>query len=174
MDLIRELFLTLCLQPLLPCSPVALFHLTPSHLTRAHLPPPLAGRRPISPDVFDINGGTHYAFPITAITSIINRGTGIVLSSGWTAMGILALTGDLPAAVDFVASSPALCALAKLGIAFPVSYHLIGGVRHLVWDHATLGNQAYKKSVLEKDTVPTSSSAVLGASIVMAAAMAVM
>ena len=48
---------------------------------------PLAARpqrvksRPMSPDVFDINGNTmHYSFPIAPLASITNRVAGLALS----------------------------------------------------------------------------------------------
>lgn len=45
------------------------------------VPSPRAGRRPLSPDVFDIKGSKpHYKFPLPAITSIANRVTGVTLS----------------------------------------------------------------------------------------------
>lgn len=43
----------------------------------------LIKKRPLSPDVFDIDNKTpHYKFPWGAITSITNRATGVALSVG--------------------------------------------------------------------------------------------
>jgi succinate dehydrogenase (ubiquinone) cytochrome b560 subunit len=40
-------------------------------------------KRPVSPHVFEIDGkGTHYKMPINAISSIVNRATGVALSVG--------------------------------------------------------------------------------------------
>jgi len=75
--------------------------------------------------------------------------------------------------VAAVAASPALCAAAKFGISFPLAYHFWGGLRHLAWDHATLGMQSYKKSIMEKATAPRTSYLVIGASVLTGAAMAV-
>ena len=43
----------------------------------------LAAKRPVSPHVFEIDGkGMHYKMPINAVTSIMNRVTGTVLTLG--------------------------------------------------------------------------------------------
>ena len=40
-------------------------------------------KRPVSPHVFEIDSrGTHYKMPINAISSIMNRATGVALSVG--------------------------------------------------------------------------------------------
>jgi hypothetical protein len=40
-------------------------------------------KRPLSPDVFEIDmKGAHYKFPWGAISSIMNRATGVALSAG--------------------------------------------------------------------------------------------
>jgi succinate dehydrogenase (ubiquinone) cytochrome b560 subunit len=43
----------------------------------------LLARRPISPDVLDIDGKAHYKFPIVALSSITNRVTGCVRCLGY-------------------------------------------------------------------------------------------
>jgi len=43
----------------------------------------LAAKRPVSPHVFEIDGKSmHYKMPVNAISSIINRATGVALSAG--------------------------------------------------------------------------------------------
>ncbi len=43
----------------------------------------LIKKRPLSPDVVEIDGkSAHYKFPVTAISSIANRATGVALSVG--------------------------------------------------------------------------------------------
>uniref|UniRef100_A0A4W5KJ57 Succinate dehydrogenase cytochrome b560 subunit, mitochondrial n=1 Tax=Hucho hucho TaxID=62062 RepID=A0A4W5KJ57_9TELE len=59
--------------------------------------------------------------------------------SGISAFALLALVlpGNYPYYLDLIHSlsiGPALLGLAKLGIAFPVSYHTLNGIRHLFWD----------------------------------------
>lgn len=40
-------------------------------------------KRPLAPDVFEIDmKGPHYKFPFGAITSVMNRATGVALSAG--------------------------------------------------------------------------------------------
>uniref|UniRef100_A0A8C7UHZ4 Succinate dehydrogenase cytochrome b560 subunit, mitochondrial n=1 Tax=Oncorhynchus mykiss TaxID=8022 RepID=A0A8C7UHZ4_ONCMY len=59
--------------------------------------------------------------------------------SGISAFALLALVlpGNYPYYLDLIHSlsvGPALLSLAKFGIAFPVSYHTLNGIRHLFWD----------------------------------------
>jgi len=42
----------------------------------------LVKSRPVSPDVFGLDGGVHYKFPPVALSSISTRVTGVVLSGG--------------------------------------------------------------------------------------------
>ena len=60
----------------------------------------------------------------------------------WVAGGV-ALSGDLVGAVEaFKAAAPALVLPAKFVVAFPLVYHYLGGVRHVIWDKAHYGNMA--------------------------------
>jgi succinate dehydrogenase/fumarate reductase cytochrome b subunit len=43
-------------------------------------------------------------------------------------------------------------------------YHYLGGLRHVYWDHAKLGNMADARSALELPSVVASSKALIGAS----------
>merc|ERR1739848_790336 len=56
--------------------------------------------RPVSPDLFGVDGKPHYAFPAISISSITNRVTGVLLTVGMGAYGGAALAGDLPAAIE--------------------------------------------------------------------------
>lgn len=50
---------------------------------KVHPAPQLVRKRPLSPDVFEIDGkSTHYHFQSNAISSIANRITGTILSFG--------------------------------------------------------------------------------------------
>ncbi|CAD7700750.1 unnamed protein product [Ostreobium quekettii] len=125
----------------------------------------LTAKRPLSPDVFELGDWKpHYKFPIGALSSITNRGAGMVLSAGCIGAGLVALTGDVPATVDVIKSSWLLCFPAKVGVAFPLLFHYLGGLRHLYWDAAQHGNQADKKGPLELQAVEQSSMALFGVS----------
>lgn len=130
----------------------------------------LAAKRPLSPDVFEINSiSPHYKFPPGALSSITNRVTGVMLSTYAGAAGALALTGHLPLVLDFVTSSPLLLYPAKAAVAFPLVYHYLGGLRHLYWDEARHGRQVDDISPLKVPKVTTSSNTILGLSAVASA-----
>uniref|UniRef100_A0A8C8GTL1 Succinate dehydrogenase cytochrome b560 subunit, mitochondrial n=1 Tax=Oncorhynchus tshawytscha TaxID=74940 RepID=A0A8C8GTL1_ONCTS len=89
--------------------------------------------RPMSPHL------TIYKWSMPMMMSITHRGTGVGLSGGISAFALLALVlpGNYPYYLDLIHSlsvGPALLSLAKFGIAFPVSYHTLNGIRHLFWD----------------------------------------
>jgi succinate dehydrogenase (ubiquinone) cytochrome b560 subunit len=85
--------------------------------------------RPLSPHV------TIYAFPPAAISSITNRATGVGLFAGFAGAGALALVGaDVPGIMSAVGSS-AVGPVAKFIVAFPLTFHYLGGVRHFIWDY---------------------------------------
>ena len=94
------------------------------------------------------------------------------VAAGVTGVGLAALTVDLPSAVEALKSSTVLADAAKAVISFPLLYHYLGGVRHIYWDHANYGLQAEKKGPLTLGAVDRSSYAVLGASLVGTAGLA--
>ena len=50
-------------------------------------------------------------------------------------VGTLAFVGaDVPGVIDTVKNIPGLTPTLKFTIAFPLIYHYMGGVRHLIWD----------------------------------------
>jgi succinate dehydrogenase / fumarate reductase cytochrome b subunit len=88
-------------------------------------------RRPVSPHL------SIYRWPVTMLTSILNRATGIFLSVGtlllvwWLAA---AAAGPAPfARVQEFLISP-LGLLLLLGWTASLSFHLLAGIRHLAWD----------------------------------------
>jgi len=90
-----------------------------------------ANSRPLSPHLFI------YRFGYTMALSILNRGTGIVLSAGllllvgWVLS--LALGADAyQRFVAFAASWPLQLVLGAMVVSFV--YHLVNGIRHLCWD----------------------------------------
>ena len=88
-------------------------------------------------------------------------------NAGIGAAGAIALVGDLPATVDaFKSSYPALVYPAKAIISWPLFYHYLGGVRHIIWDKHSMGKQAEKKSYLENEAVNKSSKLIIYTSIV--------
>ena len=102
-------------------------------------------QRPVSPHV------TIYAFPITALTSITNRVTGVALSVGAVGLGTaeLATTGGSVALMQEIAAmGPVVSSIAKFSVAFPCIYHYIGGLRHIAWDRYpdTLTNIGVEKA----------------------------
>ncbi len=74
--------------------------------------------------------------------------------TGFISAGYLSLTGKLSGTIASIASThPILLFPFKFAIAYTIFYHYVGGIRHLVWDHHTIGNQADKTSLLELDKV---------------------
>ena len=105
------------------------------------------GNRPLSPHL------TIYRMPMTAITSILNRITGVALLGG----GLLVVWWLLAAA-----SSPSYYAFIGDVVmtlsAWALWYHALGGLRHLYWDTG---------EGLEVETAEKLSYGILGASVVL-------
>ena len=93
--------------------------------------------RPLSPDVsVYVQAGT---FPTIAISSILNRATGVSLSMGLAGCGALSLIGvDVPTMMYELGHGD-LAPVFKFGVAFPLVYHYAAGIRHLYWDHMVQG-----------------------------------
>lgn len=88
-------------------------------------------QRPTSPHL------TIYKPQMTSMLSITHRGTGLAQSAILSGAGILAIASNTsyPAALAWVQSlgfGGALIFLGKFAIAWPVMYHLLNGLRHLV------------------------------------------
>jgi succinate dehydrogenase / fumarate reductase cytochrome b subunit len=78
-----------------------------------------------------------YKFKYTLFTSILNRATGCALTAGLLILvyWLMALaSGSEPYSNAVVVLSHPLFKLIYAGIAFTFSYHLMAGIRHLVWD----------------------------------------
>tara|TARA_B100001057_G_scaffold446435_1_gene484979 strand:+ start:159 stop:617 length:459 start_codon:yes stop_codon:yes gene_type:complete len=74
-----------------------------------------------------------YKFPITAITSILNRGTGVALSGMFVLSGTSLALGKKP--LDHYSKlQPWQKTLVNYGVLFPNIYHAFGGIRHMIWD----------------------------------------
>lgn len=89
--------------------------------------------RPISPHL------TIYKPQMTSMLSITHRGTGLaqsVILTGF-AVGAIASNSTFPIFLAYLQSwkfGGALIFLGKFAIAWPVTYHLFNGLRHLAWD----------------------------------------
>jgi len=100
-------------------------------------------KRIISPHV-DI-----YAFPVTAISSITNRITGVGLWGGMLGISFLELSGYNSLELTQEAMSHAEYGIPiKFSLFFPITYHFYGGIRHLIWDTKPelLTNEKVEKS----------------------------
>lgn len=91
--------------------------------------------RPISPHVFI------YRFPTIAISSIMVRISGIMLTVGTSGIAYMAVLGGSDAPANFASglASSSLAAPAKFAVGFPLTYHFLGAVRHTVWDKTASG-----------------------------------
>jgi len=78
---------------------------------------------------------TIYAFPVSAISSVAHRITGVALGAGFYLAGITAaLGGDAVALVQTIGSVPVVGAFCKFNMAGGLVYHTLLGVRHLYWE----------------------------------------
>src|SRR5690554_6889855 len=96
--------------------------------------PAMANReRPLSPFML----GQTYRFQITSVMSLLHRATGIVLVLG--ALGLAwwllaaAAGGEAYASAAACLASP-LGRIALFGFSLALVYHLLNGIRHLLWD----------------------------------------
>ena len=88
-------------------------------------------RRPLSPHI------GIYRWPITMVSSILNRATGIALSIGslllvWWLVAAASGPEEFASAQAFVASPLGLFLL--LGWTASLFFHFFAGIRHLLWD----------------------------------------
>lgn len=93
------------------------------------------GDRPVSPHL------QVYRLPLTAVTSILHRitGVGLALGAAMVACWFVALAGgqDTFAPVQAFWNS-IIGGLLQIGFAFGLMFHLLNGVRHLFWDAGAL------------------------------------
>jgi succinate dehydrogenase / fumarate reductase cytochrome b subunit len=88
-------------------------------------------RRPLSPHI------GIYRWPITMVSSILNRATGIALSVGslllvWWLVAAASGPEAFASAQGFIGSPLGLFML--LGWTASLFYHFFAGIRHLLWD----------------------------------------
>lgn len=92
-----------------------------------------------------------YKFPITAISSITNRVTGLALTGYYLGFGMLCF---YPKKDELFKKYENLDwkykKLINYSLIFPTSYHTIGGLRHFIWDkypHLLKNNAVQKSSI---------------------------
>jgi succinate dehydrogenase (ubiquinone) cytochrome b560 subunit len=116
---------------------------------------------------------TIYQFPIGALTSITNRITGVALSVGCLGVASLELvsSGMTQQVFSDLAMSggggPFLGGMAKFAVGFPLVYHYLGGVRHLIWD-------TFPDKYLNNVSVEKTSYVLVGGSLVLSVGLAVL
>jgi succinate dehydrogenase (ubiquinone) cytochrome b560 subunit len=76
-----------------------------------------------------------YKFPVTALSSITTRLTGLYLSGLFIAGGIYQFTDQKETLYDrYMKLSDIPQRLFNYSIIFPITYHTYGGIRHFIWD----------------------------------------
>ena len=104
---------------------------------------------PISPHV------SIYKFPLTALSSITNRITGIVLSGGFIVFGISSFFPNQQIIMlKKYESTYEYKQIINSILFFPIIFHTLGGVRHFLWD--------YKPQLLSNSKVTKSSYILFG------------
>ncbi len=96
-------------------------------------PPPRT--RPLSPFLFPPTGT--YRWQLTSALSILNRATGVALGVGtllmtWWLLALLGEPSDFAAVQEFLGSY--LGRFLLLGWTWSLFFHLLSGIRHLIWD----------------------------------------
>ena len=69
-----------------------------------------------------------------------------------TSIGALALVGaDVPALLSTIGDISVLGFVAKFGVAFPLVFHYLGGIRHMMWDRSPelLENEKVEQSSMQ-------------------------
>jgi succinate dehydrogenase / fumarate reductase cytochrome b subunit len=107
---------------------------------------PLASTRPLSPHM------TIYRWPVTMMTSITHRFTGVGLAVGVVILAwwLVSISNGPEGFQSFhaIADTP-IGLLVLFGLAWSLIYHFLNGVRHLAWD---LG-YGFDKKVAERNSV---------------------
>jgi succinate dehydrogenase / fumarate reductase cytochrome b subunit len=107
---------------------------------------PVAHARPLSPHL------TIYRWPVTMMTSITHRATGMALSMGAVILAwwLVCISNGPEGWQSFnnIMGTP-LGLLVLFGITWSLAYHFFSGLRHLAWD---LG-YGFNKKVAERNSV---------------------
>ena len=88
-----------------------------------------------------------YKFPITALSSITNRVTGLAFTGIYVASGV-SLLFNVDVQKYYSDMRPASKTFINYGVLFPAIYHTYGGLRHMIWDKYPnlLQNMSVKRS----------------------------
>jgi succinate dehydrogenase cytochrome b556 subunit len=100
--------------------------------------PPHTAHLPVAPGLFT------YAWPLNGFASGFHRATGVALIVGFSGVTLGALAafprGGFPRAIDSLSRWPRpLVAAAKWCVGFPLMYHWMAGIRHLLWHWGLIG-----------------------------------
>lgn len=121
-----------------------------------------ASKRPMSPYML----GPYYKFQITSALSILNRLTGVFMAVVSAPLLLCWLIALASGEQEFMALNAWLASglgkLVMLASVFSFSFHLFGGIRHLIWDAGWM---------LEISQVRTSGWLAIVASIVLTVAV---
>jgi len=124
---------------------------------------PLAHPRPLSPHM------TIYRWPVTMMTSITHRFTGVGLAVGAVILAwwLVSISNGPEGWQSFHAvSDTPLGLLVLFGLTWSLIYHFLNGVRHLAWD---LG-YGFDKRLAERNSVMIFALSIIAALAVFAAA----
>ena len=110
----------------------------------ADTPHPAPRVRPLSPHL------TVYRWPVTMVTSIVHRATGLALSAGTLLLcwWLVAVASGPEQFNEFSSlADSTLGAIVLFGFLWSLAYHLLNGIRHLLWDlgygfAVTMANQS--------------------------------
>jgi len=115
-------------------------------------------KRPMSPYML----GPYYKFQITSLLSILNRLTGVFMSVVSTPLllcWLIALASGEQAYAGLTAFLGSILGMLIIAASvFSFSFHLMGGIRHLIWDAGWM---------LENEQVRSSGWVAIAASIVL-------
>lgn len=91
-----------------------------------------------------------YKFPITAVSSITNRLTGLYLTGFFLGSGLYSLRTSDSIYQKYTDLDKNLKTPLNYSLLFPINYHTLGGLRHFIWDKypTLLENQSVRKSSL--------------------------
>lgn len=92
-----------------------------------------------------------YKFPVTALSSITNRITGVVISGGFIIVGI---SSFFPKQQAIILEKYESIRIIKPILFFPIIFHTFGGIRHFLWD--------FKPQLLSNSKVTKSSYILFG------------
>jgi succinate dehydrogenase / fumarate reductase cytochrome b subunit len=121
-----------------------------------------ATTRPLSPHL------TVYRWPVTMMTSITHRATGVGLSLGAIILAwwLVSISNGPEGWQNFHAiSDTPIGALVLLGLTWSLVNHFLNGIRHLGWD---LG-YGFEKKVAERNSVIIFALSVIGAVVIFGA-----